>query len=141
DESRSDPLGGKIERDGYGLPNGILRERAIELVTRSIPEERSRTVDLALERGVRKLLSYGITTFCDCLAVIGKSVLKSLLRLAGKGRLPGRAVVMLGENEASKLGEVGIPSWFGNDHLKIGGLKVIIDGSLSSLTGYMSKPY
>jgi predicted amidohydrolase YtcJ len=128
DESRSDPLGGRIERDGYGLPNGILRERAIELVARSVPEERPRTVEAALERGVRKLLSYGITTFCDCSPGTGQSALRSLLRLAGRGRIPGRAVVMLGEGEAAKLGEIG-------------GLKVIIDGSLSSMTGYMSKPY
>jgi predicted amidohydrolase YtcJ len=141
DESRSDPLGGKIEKDGYGLPNGILRERAIELVTRSIPEERARAIDVALERGVRKLLSFGITTFCDCSPGTGQSALRGLLRLAVRGRIPGRTVVMLGEGEASKLGEIGIPSWFGNDRFRIGGLKVIIDGSLSSLTGYMSKPY
>jgi predicted amidohydrolase YtcJ len=141
DESRSDPLGGKIEKDGYGLPNGILRERAIEIVTRSIPEERTRTVDVALERGIRKLLSFGITTFCDCSSGTGQSSLRNLLRLAGRGKVPGRAVAMLGESEAAKLGEIGIPSWFGNDRLRLGGLKVIIDGSLSSLTGYMSKPY
>jgi predicted amidohydrolase YtcJ len=141
DETRADPMGGRIERDAAGIPNGVLRERAVEILTRIVPDDKARRVDVALERGMKKLLSCGITTFCDCSAGLGQNPMKSLVRLAGRGRLPARGVMMLGEGDAAKLGDVGIPSLFGDARLRIGGLKVIMDGSLGSLTGHMSRPY
>jgi predicted amidohydrolase YtcJ len=48
---------------------------------------------------------------------------------------------MVGERDAIRLGEIGLSSLFGNNFLRLGGFLVVVDGSLSSLTGYMSAPY
>jgi len=39
DGNTQDPEGGRIDRDGNGMPTGILREKAIDLVRAHIPLE------------------------------------------------------------------------------------------------------
>jgi predicted amidohydrolase YtcJ len=141
DEHRGDPLGGTIVRDIYNMPTGILQKRAIELVKRKIPEEKSKKIKSSLSRGLKKLLSYGITSFCDCSFSEGGFSFMNLSNLVQKGAITPRTVVMVGENRAKSLREIGIPSLFGNDYLRIGGVTLIMDGSLAALTGYMSNPY
>jgi len=48
---------------------------------------------------------------------------------------------MFSDRDAFRLGNFGIPSQFGNDSVILGGCKVVMDGSLSSQTAYMSHPY
>jgi len=139
--SRPDPLGGKIERNDNGSPTGILRERAVELVKHVIPEETTTQVDVALEKGMKKLLANGITGFCDCSVYSTGSLIGSIMKIWRRGKMNIRAVLMFGDREASRLGNIGIPSLFGNEKVMIGGCKVIMDGFLSSMTGYMSRPY
>ena len=60
-----DPDGGKIDRDDSGTPNGILREKAQDLVQSVIPkpthEKRTEAIKLALE----DMASHGITSAQD----------------------------------------------------------------------------
>ncbi|KPJ83597.1 MAG: hypothetical protein AMS17_17285 [Spirochaetes bacterium DG_61] len=141
EESRRDPLGGKIGRDQSEQPNGLLYDRAIELLRKALPEERARMVDAAVEKSLGKMLSYGLTTVCDCSSQMGSESLRTLMKLLWKGRLKPRVVVMFGERDALRLGEIGFSSNFGDEHLRMGGFSVIIDGSFSSLTAYMSDGY
>ncbi len=141
DESRQDPLGGKIERDVYNKPNGILHERAVELVRKTIPEDKTKVVDSAIEKGIKKILSNGVTTICDCSTKLGSESIKNLMKLLRRNKLKARIVVMVQEGDARRLGEIGFSSFFGNDYLRLGGFSIMIDGSLASLTGYMSTPY
>jgi hypothetical protein len=141
DRGQKDPLGGRIERDADGGPTGLLRERALELVKRSIPDEKNRDADAAVERSLRNLSSYGITTICDCAAFPTGSPISSLVKLRHRERMKMRVVLMFGDRDAARLGAMGLPSLFGDENLKIGGCKLMIDGSLSSLTALMSTPY
>jgi predicted amidohydrolase YtcJ len=141
DEGRNDPLRGKIETDELGRPNGILRDRAIDLVRKKVPDRGERDTQPALESGIEKLCMYGITSFCDCSQdPLGYS-LKSLLSYYRKRKLGAKAVLLFNEHEAADLGRAGIPSGFGSSRLRLGGLKLIMDGSFATLTGYMSEPY
>jgi predicted amidohydrolase YtcJ len=63
------------------------------------------------------------------------------MRLYHRRELLCRAVLMYDDRMAYRLGSMGIQSSFGNDRVRVGGCKVILDGSLSSKTGYMSRPY
>src|SRR3989449_6063262 len=58
-ESTPDPFGGEIDRDSTDKPNGILKERAIELVSRSIPRDETETRQ-ALLVASEKLLAQGV---------------------------------------------------------------------------------
>ena len=141
DETRSDPYGGKIGRGPENRLNGVLFDRAIELVQRHIPEEKSKSVESAIEKGLATLVSHGITTICDCSISPGTGSLRNLMRLQRRERLKIRVEAMVDEREAVRLGEIGVPSGFGNEKLRIGGTMLLVDGTLASLTGYMSKPY
>ena len=141
DENRSDPLRGRIETDVYNHPTGILRDRAIDLVRKKIPGEGTKKTESAFEKGIEKLFSYGITSFCDCSQDPLSFSVKSLLGLYRKRKIGTKALLLFGEREARDLGGYGIPSGFGDSHIRLGGLKIILDGSLATLTGYMSEPY
>ncbi len=141
DAGRQDPLGGAIERGESGFPTGILRERAVELVKKVVPQEKARKVDEALAAGMHRLLSNGITCFCDCSVYAPESSITGIMKAWRKGTMKMRAVLMFGDRDAFRLGSLGIPSRFGNGRVILGGCKVIIDGSLSSQTGYMSRSY
>jgi len=141
DAGRANPLGGTIERDEKGFPTGILRERAVELVKKIVPPEKTRKIEEALEAGMHRLISNGITCFCDCSVYVPGSSITGIMKTWRKGKMKMRAVLMFGDRDALRLGNLGIPSQFGNDRVILGGCKVVIDGSLSSQTGYMSRPY
>ncbi|MBN2323786.1 MAG: amidohydrolase [Spirochaetes bacterium] len=141
DEGRNDPFRGKIETDEHGHPNGILRDRAIDLVRKKIPDQGERDTRPVLETGIEKLIRCGVTSFCDCSQDPLGFSLKGLLDLHRKQKLGVKAVLLFNEHEAADLGRSGIPSGFGSSRLRIGGLKLIMDGSLTTLTGYMSDPY
>jgi len=141
DDSRQDPMGGKIERDTSDRPSGILRERAIDLVKRHIPEEQTVAVQSAIGQGVEKLLSCGVTTLCDCSIYAPDLLMHTLMKRYHQGKLLCRAVVMYDDRLSVRLGSMGIQSLFGNNKVKVGGCKLILDGSLSSMTAAMSRPY
>lgn len=141
DKHRSEPLRGRIETDSYNIPTGVLRGRAIDLVRKKVPDVGTRKTESALENGIEKLYAHGITAFCDCSQDVLSLSLKNLLRIYMTKDLRSKALLLLGELEAQNLGRFGIPSGFGNRYIRFGGLKVILDGSLMTLTGYMSEPY
>src|SRR5207245_8009614 len=58
-ENTPDPFGGEIERDSTGEPNGILKERALEIVSRSVPRDEKDARE-ALLVASRKLLEQGV---------------------------------------------------------------------------------
>jgi len=136
-----DPIGGKIEKDEDNNPTGLLKEDAIRLIKTKIPEQKTKIVDSMIEKGIKELLTNGITGFCDCTLDSNSLTIGNLLKLVRKNKLKARSVIMFGEREAFMLGDFGISSLFGNKYVKLGGCKIIIDGSLSSLTGYMKEPY
>jgi len=141
DQSRSDPLGGRIGRDSSGDPNGLLYDRAVELLRKALPEEKTKVVDSSIEKGLSKMLTYGLTTICDCSTQLGSESVRTLMKLLWKNRLKTRVVIMFGERDALRLGEIGFISHFGNDRLRMGGFFVSIDGSFSTLTAYMRSGY
>jgi predicted amidohydrolase YtcJ len=56
-----DPAGGRIERDEHGEPTGVLRETAMDLVARHVPELQGEGLREALDATLRDLANYGIT--------------------------------------------------------------------------------
>ena len=141
DSSRQNPLRGTIERDASGRPTGILRGRATELVARHIPEQKTKSIQAAMEKGIDKLVASGVTTFCDCSLHKTDLIMRTLMKFYHKQKLKARGVLMFSDRAAARLGSMGIQSLFGNEKVKIGGCKVILDGSLSTMTAYMGRPY
>jgi len=133
-----DPFGGRIVRDGAGEPTGLLLERAVELMIPHLPEPPAALLDAALREAQAEAHRLGITGIHD---VEGDAVLRAFERLEAIDAL--RLRVLFQPPVASLPGLIarGIRSGSGSDWLRIGGVKLFLDGSLGSRTAWMLEPY
>ena len=131
------PSGGRIERDEYGHPTGVLHERAkLRLdATRSdsvipVPSEQERVA--ALSDTMALLHSYGIA--CVHEMAQEPNDIGDYLRLREVGGLGVRVRFYIRGIEAqTKLEYVlglGLRSEFGDEWIRLGGIKFSIDGSV-----------
>ncbi|MCL6480666.1 MAG: amidohydrolase [Firmicutes bacterium] len=133
-----DPPGGVIVRDADGTPTGVLKDAAMELVERVIPEpseeQRTRAVLAALAEANR----FGLTGVHDISSPADLRVYQALRR---QGRLTVRIYSILPIAQWESLAAAGIRARLGDDWLKIGALKAFTDGSLGSSTALFFAPY
>jgi len=134
------PPSGQTDRDANtGEPNGILREAAKDLVCNILPEpseeELTKACGLACERAVKAGLT-GVHWFID------KPVeIRILQRLREQGKLHLRVYIVIPIEFLSVLEEAGLTTGFGDSTLKLGGVKILADGSLGARTAALNKPY
>lgn len=138
DRATPDPFGGRIVRDGAGEPTGLLLERAVELVTPHLPEPPADVLDAALLEGQADAHRMGITGIHN---VEGDGALAAFERLAAAETLRLRVLFHPPVTSLGALLERGIRSGAGSAWLRIGGVKLFLDGSLGSRTAWMLEPY
>jgi len=142
-----DPPGGKIGRDKNGSPNGLLYELgAMNLINRSIPDPSAEDCARSLSRAAQIYLSEGLTLVNEAGAGwSGNPHEASGFQLAwqsGKSKI--RVCMGLMEKTYRLLPEdqgVGLFTGFGNDHLWLGPVKFVLDGSISGRTAALNQPY
>ena len=134
DRSTPDPPGGVIDRDGVGKPTGILRETAIHAVARLIPEPKEADLDRAMAGALKGLARFGLTAVHSMDSAPGFA---SLQRLHAKGRLPIRVTYNLPLPDLAHAERMGVRSGWGDEWLRIWGVKAFLDGSLGSRTAEM----
>jgi predicted amidohydrolase YtcJ len=133
-----DPFGGRIVRDGAGEPTGLLLERAVELMLPHLPEPPAALLDAALREGQAEAHRLGITGIHD---MEGEAVLAAFERLERQGSLRLRVLFHPPVAALEGLVERGVRSGSGSERLRIGGVKLFLDGSLGSRTAWMLEPY
>ena len=144
-----DPAGGKIERDpATGEPNGFLCETAGRLVKRLVPPCTVDQIKDGIKKGATILLEAGITTIHDIVGDVSAPVsipMKAYQELLESDELPIRVHMIVrtieSDVDVNTLLKLGIRTGFGNDWLKIGGLKMFADGGGISRTAALSEPY
>ena len=138
------PGGGAIELDAEtGELTGKLVERAQYLVKSAKPafsyEEMKEGIVFATRRALRR----GVTTIHD--VVTNNETIRAYQELAAEGRLPLRVSMMIRIIEAKVTPEsmlnLGLKTGFGNDWLRIGGVKMSIDGGITGRVAAFSQPY
>jgi predicted amidohydrolase YtcJ len=136
-QGTADPAGGRIERDADGEPTGVLRENAMPLAQRAVPDPAPEDRRDAVLEAQRVLHRWGVTGVHtvepDSLGLLETMRDRDLLRLRVLQHLP---VARL--DDAIGL---GLRSGFGGDWLRIGGVKMFLDGALGSLTALLRDPY
>ena len=146
DENTPVPAGGVIEKVN-GRLTGLFAETAQDMMRGQLPEP---TVDqqiAAIERAGRYLLSLGITSCMDAAVgmVAGFSEIRAYHLAKRDGRLPVRVwQVLLGDPDRSIVAEchaAGLVSGVGDDWLRVGAVKIFLDGSAGGRTAWMSAPY
>jgi predicted amidohydrolase YtcJ len=134
DSSTADPTGGVIDRTGAKEPSGILRETAMQLVSRVVPRGDDQQLDGAMARALASLAKFGLTSVHSMDTARG---LGSLQRLHAKGRLRTRVTYNLPVADLPHAERMGIRSGWGDSWLRIWGVKAFLDGSLGSRTAEM----
>jgi predicted amidohydrolase YtcJ len=134
-----DPDGGEIERDpATGAPTGILKENAMNLVSRleskPTPGEAVDAVRLAMQ----KVHSMGIVAVHNMEDAVALGAFQSLRE---QGELRLRVVQQVPEADLDAAIALGIRSGFGDEWIRIGAVKIFSDGSLGARSALMLDPY
>ena len=130
--------GGLIVRDASGEPTGLLKDAAMSLVERVVPppswDEKLAAARAATEHAAR----LGVTSIQDMSAGDDVGLYQYLHE---RGELKTRIYGMRSIVSWEVLGKTGVRGAFGNEWLRIGGLKGFADGSLGSTTAFFFAPY
>lgn len=137
-ENTPDPEGGQIQRDERGVPTGILFESAVNLISTVIPSPTIGELCDAIKEAQISLLKMGITSLHD---FDGARCFTALQQLNESRELRLRILKSLPHHQIRSAVELGLRSGFGDDHLRIGSIKLFADGALGPRTAAMFQPY
>lgn len=136
--STPDPVDGKILRDVTGMPTGILLEGAMGLVKDVVPQYTVDEVTAAIERAQPLLWQMGLTGAHD---FDQRTCFMALQSLHQAGRLGLRITKSVPVELLPHAHALGLRTGFGDDLLRIGSVKVFMDGALGPRTAAMFQPY
>jgi predicted amidohydrolase YtcJ len=155
----ADPDGGKIERDASGEPTGILRAAAKLFVRSLLPCPTLDELKSAIHLGCQEMNRWGITSVVDpglypYEITAYQAVHSDGQSWTGAGARAGLTVRVnmmpswhgFREEESEEELEqrargLGLFSGLGNEWLRLGGLKMAIDGGTSSHSAFMYDPF
>ncbi|MEK7744343.1 MAG: amidohydrolase, partial [Elusimicrobiota bacterium] len=139
----SDPPNGRVEREASGEPSGVLREDAMELVSRLLPEYTLAESTAGLRRALDMAARLGITTLHE--AAADESMLAAYADLDRRGELSARINASFELRPSSGvLGARALPGLrrrYQGKLLRLTGAKVFVDGVLEARTAALLEPY
>jgi predicted amidohydrolase YtcJ len=143
DATTPDPDGGRIVRDATGEPTGLLLEWAGRLVTNAFPAPSPAEAVAAVREAQHELHSLGITGVHSFPGVhlTEPDPLPVLLTLREQDHLRLRILQHIRLERLDEAIRLGLRSGFGDAWLRIGALKMFLDGALGSRTAWMRSPY
>lgn len=133
-----DPPGGSIQRDESGRPTGLFLEDAAALISDHIPKPGPEAVLAAMRHAQTYCWQVGLTGLHD---FDGIDCFQALQALHQAGELDIRIVKNIPVAALDHAIGVGLRSGFGDDWLRIGGIKIFADGALGPRTAAMLAPY
>jgi len=134
------PAGGEMVRDPEtGEPTGVLKDEAMGMVYRAIPEYSEEELDRALDAAIAYALSQGVTQTHH----MGTSwaEFETFRRARAEDRLKIRIYSVVPLSQWERLQAFVAENGRGDDRLWWGGLKGFVDGSLGSTTAWFYDPY
>ncbi len=133
-----DPPDGKLGRKQDGSPDGILFESAMQLVAGIVPEPTIEQVIQALHTAQPVLWAMGLTGVHD---FDRQRCFSALQTLHQRGELRLRVLKSIPVEDLPHAAALGLRSGFGDNYLRIGGVKVFADGALGPQTAAMFQSY
>jgi predicted amidohydrolase YtcJ len=147
DAATADPAGGTIERDSRGVPTGIILENW-GMASRLVPPPTDAEIRTSLLENLRAQFAHGITSLIQ--ATASPQVFhmwRDLYHEHGTG-LPRAAVQILlpvgfgeGEAAAARLRQMELRTGQGDHRLRVGALKLFIDGGYTGPAAWTREPY
>jgi len=134
----SDPQNGGLQRDDKGNITGVLLETAMELASKAIPDPNLHEIVDAIEKAQPILWKMGLTGVHD---FDRRDSFMALQMLHLQGRLKLRVIKNIPVEFLDHAYALGLRAGFGDDMLRIGNVKVFMDGALGPHTAAMFQPY
>jgi predicted amidohydrolase YtcJ len=140
DDKTPDPPGGRYEHDSSGKLTGFVADAAAEHFHQLIPQRITRD-DLRQGAALisKMFTSKGVTSACD--ADAGPDAVQGYQDARDGGDLLFRTYCLIHVANLPHFMEAGIHSGFGDEWLRVGGVKQYADGSISERTAWLSQPY
>ena len=140
----ADVAGGEIVRDPRGEPTGLLKDNAMGLVDRAVPEPSDEMRDRALAAAMKYVAERGVTSVHNMgswsdLETFARARRANALGTRIYGAVPLASWERLRDAVAQKT--YGGGDGRGDDWLRVGGLKGFVDGSLGSHTAAFHEPF
>lgn len=138
-----DPAGGSFDRDKKGEPNGVCREVALQEFFHSrkmkMPDAPSAAEEMeAYNKCFAEYMQHGITSITEAGSSFHKMKIYEKLQSNG---LPLRINLLMSEAIVDSVISKGIKQGYGNEKLRISGIKVFHGNSLSGRTCWLKDPY
>lgn len=149
DAATPDPIGGKVEHDKDGNPNGCFRDTAMDsLVKPYVPIYSVDEYKEILLNAQDKMLSLGYTSMVDVIIdpQSADNICQAYYELDQEGKLKMKVnealVVNNTENYVSDLEHIKeLSDKYQGEHFRITDVKIFMDGIVESETAYVSQPY
>jgi predicted amidohydrolase YtcJ len=137
-----DPAGGSFDREADGMPNGVCRESAAALLRTDNIKKPALPTDQeeleAYQKCFDNFISKGITSITEAGSSFQKIKIYEALQAKG---LSLRINMLMAESILNQVIEKGITQGFGDEKLRISGIKVFHGNSLSGRTCWLNEPY
>lgn len=151
------PDGGVVVRDGNGAATGVLEEQAQHLVTALVTPNSTADLAEAVAGAARHYVTEGLTHVVEA-GIGGGWIGRSPIELAAyqrareRAELPLRVQLMVASDALHPVHghpdddmtaglDLGIRTGFGDDRLRIGPMKIFLDGSMIGRTAAMTEPF
>ncbi len=138
DSRTPDPENGRIVRDTDGTPTGLLHEMACETIYQRFTNVSPAELEELMDIFTGHFHKLGITSVN---AIEELNTWKQLQQLHRKHKLRIRITCHLPQIHLEQLIEAGLVSGFGDEWLRLGGIKFFTDGSLGSQTADLFESY
>jgi len=133
------PESGVIERGDDGELNGVIRERQ-DIVSKLIPEATYEEVRGSLTSILEEQLSFGITSLVHATGSIESYPEWELVYNLHRGSLPRAAIQVYWEGPEA-MSAFGRRTGDGDDHLRLGPIKIFVDGGFTGPAAFTKEPY
>jgi predicted amidohydrolase YtcJ len=143
-KSTPEVAGGEIVRDARGEPAGVLKDNAMGLVEKVVPQPSAAMADRALQAAMKYVNERGVTSVHNMgswsdVAVFDRARKAGTLTTRIYAATPLDAWERL--RDVLAQGEYGGADGRGDEWLRVGGLKGFVDGSLGSHTAAFHEPF
>ncbi|UOQ92304.1 amidohydrolase [Halobacillus shinanisalinarum] len=144
-EDTKDPKGGKLEREiGTGALTGLLQEKAQGMA--ALPDYSFDDMVKGMKLAQKDFAKWGITTVHDMSTQTAELQVYQYLLEQNELNVRIRPWIWAVDQNGwtgllNEVLSVGIRSGFGNDMIKIQGMKFMLDGSIGGRTAAVAEPY
>jgi predicted amidohydrolase YtcJ len=121
----------------YDLTSGILKEDAVGAASKKVHDSEG-TMKRAIASGQRRALTLGVTSVHD---VVNERRMRAYYELWQEHSLVIRTYMSIESADAKGMLDSELRTGYGNEWLRIGGVKDYTDGSIGARTAALGEPY